>query len=406
MATPGDFHLTRYRVGGPVLYHERLDLFTSGYVMTPDFDDYGGSVVGDADVQEVHFVHGQGGRVGGVAANRVYRVRRLPTAHEVWAALRRGAGQSYGALPVSPFLLTVSAVNCAGLPAVTAALADPALGVPPLLAAGPAAPPAADAGPLALAALPGAAAAAGGPGAALVPVAEAPPLPAPPAAPMRAPAVPDSALVAPLPSGELAAGWHWIAAEDVDGAITFGAEVAVRAPGGATLVGRVGRRGLLSLAGGLGASAVLLQDAELPWFTQEYRGSDARTTAQWCAKYRVREGGPILHHEMWKSKRKLNSSDFGVDNRETISKMLELMGSNDHLDVFKLSSAETGDRKLQLIEPYWDDRSAEQQQHNMCMPLEEAFAFMGGSRSPSMVGLELLDTVSKELERTHGIKKN
>ncbi|CAK0857518.1 unnamed protein product, partial [Prorocentrum cordatum] len=346
-ATPGDFHLIRYRVGGPVLCHERLDLFTSGYVMTPDFDDYGESVVADADVQEVHFVHRQGGRVGGVAANRVYRFRRLPTAHEVWAALRRGAGQGYRALPVSPFLLTVSAVICSGLPAGTGALADPALGVPPQPAARPAAPPAAAVGPLALAARPGAAAAAGGAGAALVPV-----------------------------------------AEDVDGAITFGAKVAVGAPGGATLVGRVGRRGLLSLAGGLGASAVLLQDAELPWFTQEYRGSDARTlefppgagqrggngrewrevvglcreeatpgfgvapprTAQWCAKYQVKEGGPILHRKMWKSKRKLNSSDFGVDIHETISKILELMGSNDNLDVLHLSSAELGYRKPQLIE--------------------------------------------------------
>ncbi|CAK0816959.1 unnamed protein product, partial [Prorocentrum cordatum] len=36
----------------------------------------------------------------------------------------------------------------------------------------------------------------------------------------------------------------------------------------------------------------------------------------------------------------------------------------------------------------------------------EAFAFMGGSRSPSMVCPELLDSVSKELERIHSIKKN
>ncbi|CAK0803080.1 unnamed protein product, partial [Prorocentrum cordatum] len=375
----------------------------------------------------VHFVHGQGGRVGGVAANLVYRFRRLPTAHEVWAALRRGAGQGYGALPVSPFLLTVSAVNCAGLPAGTVELADPALGVPPLPAAGLAAPPAAAAGPLALAAPPGAVAAAGGPGAALVPVAEAPPLPAPPAAPMRAPAVPDSVPLAPLPTGEQAAGWHWIAAEDVDGAANFGAKVAVGVPGGATLVGRVGRRGLLSLAGGLGASVVLLQDAELPWLTQECRGSGACTleippgagqpgengrewrevvglcreeaapgfgvapprAAQWCAKYQVKEGGPVLHHEMWKSKRKLNSSDFGIDIHETISKMLELMGFSDHLEVFNFSSAEIGYRKLQLIERYWCDRRG-----------------LVGSRSPSTLCPELLDTVSKELERIHGIKKN
>ncbi|CAK0806316.1 unnamed protein product, partial [Prorocentrum cordatum] len=420
---------------------------TPGYVMTPDFDDYGETTNPDADVMEIHFVHGQGGRAGGIPENRVYRFRRLPTAAEIWSALRRGAALGYGPMPAGPFLLTLSAVNCAGAPAGSIPLADPAIVGPPPGGVAGAYPAAAVPGVLALpgAAPPAPPAAAAAPAPAAAAPAAVAPAPGAAAAPAgRAPAVPDTAAVAPQPSGEPAPGWHWVAAEDVDGAVTFGAKVAVGVPGGATLVGRAGRRGLLTLAGGAGASAVLLQDSEIPWFTQEYRGSDARTleippgagqpggnsrewrevvqlcreeavpgfgvapprTAQWCAKYQVKEGGPVLHHEMWKSKRRLNPTDFGVDMHETISKMIEAMGSADHLDVYNLASAELGYRKLQLIEHYWDDRSAEQQQHNMRMPLEEAFAFMGGSRSPSMARPELLDSVSKELERIHSIKKN
>eukprot|EP00959_Pyramimonas_sp_CCMP1952_P339517 7110541-Pyramimonas_sp.AAC.1 len=87
---------------------------------------------------------------------------------------------------------------------------------------------------------------------------------------------------------------------------------------------------------------------------------------------------------MWKSRRKLASMDFGVDMHDTLSRMCEAMGVSDHLDVFNLASAEIGYRKLQLIEHYWDDRSAEQQQNNSNTPLEESQAFMGGARAPSM----------------------
>eukprot|EP00959_Pyramimonas_sp_CCMP1952_P203127 4247930-Pyramimonas_sp.AAC.1 len=68
------------------------------------------------------------------------------------------------------------------------------------------------------------------------------------------------------------------------------------------------------------------------------------------------------------------------------------MGVSYHLGAFNLASAEIGCRKLQLIEHYWGDRSAEQQQNNSKIPLEESQAFMGGARAPSMVRTELLDT--------------
>ncbi|CAK0890196.1 unnamed protein product [Prorocentrum cordatum] len=431
----------RYRVGGPALCHERLDVYRSGYEMTPDYDDYGETTNPDADVMEIHFVHGQGGRAGVVPANRVYGFCRLLTAAVVWSALRRGAASGHGPLPDGPFLLTLSALNCAGAPAGSASLADPSIAVPPcpapaapgelaLPGAAPPAPPVAAATPAPAAAVPAAVALA--PGAAAAPAG-------------RAPAEPGTVAAAPHPSGEPAPGWHWVAAEDVDGSVSFGAEVAVGVPGGATLVGRAGRRGLLTLAGGGGASAVLLRDSEIAWFTQECRGSDACAleippdagqsggssrewrevvqlcreeaaprfavapprAAQRCAKFQVKKGGLALHQEMWKSKQRLNPTGFRVDMHETLSKMIETMGSADHLDVYNLARAVFGYRKLRLVEHYWDDMCAEQQQqHNMKMPLEEAFAFKGGSRSPSMVCPELLDLVSNELELIHGIKKN
>eukprot|EP00959_Pyramimonas_sp_CCMP1952_P113083 2363741-Pyramimonas_sp.AAC.1 len=67
----------------------------------------------------------------------------------------------------------------------------------------------------------------------------------------------------------------------------------------------------------------------------------------------------MLHHDMWRIRRKLTAADFGVDMHDTLSRMPEAMGGPDHLDVFNLASAEIGYRKLQLIEHYWDDRSAE-----------------------------------------------
>eukprot|EP00959_Pyramimonas_sp_CCMP1952_P416406 8723853-Pyramimonas_sp.AAC.1 len=129
--------------------------------------------------------------------------------------------------------------------------------------------------------------------------------------------------------------------------------------------------------------------------------------AQCCAKFQVKKGGLGLHREMWKSKRRLNPTDFRVCRHETLSKMIETMGSADHLGVYNWTRAELGYRRLRLIEHYWDDKSAEQQQqHNMKMPLAEAFGFRGVSRFPSLVCPELLDLVSDEVELFHGIKMN
>ncbi|CAK0888695.1 unnamed protein product, partial [Prorocentrum cordatum] len=435
------FFLTRYNVGGVAVYHERLLLYATGYVLTPDMDDYGESVAPGADILSVHQIAGQGGRVGGIAEAQTYRFRRLPTQAELWAALRLGAAAGFGGLPASPFGLDLSAANCGGQPAGPMEVADPHGALAPAPPAGGALVGAVGPPPAAPAAAPGAAAA---PPAAAVAAGPAVPGEAAAAAPGRAPAVPDTVPVAPLPTGAAAPGWVWVAAEDVDGLVAFGEALEVGVAGGVILAGRVGRWGLFTLPTGGGASGVLLQENEVAYFKREYRGNDARTlelpaasvaaseaardwrevvqlchkedianfavpgprTAAWCARYQVKEGGPCLHYDMWKSRRKLTSTDYGVDMHETLSRMVEAMGASDHLDVFNLASAEICHRKLQLIEHYWDDRGAEQQQNNSKIPLEESQAFMGGARAPSMARPELLETVSKELERISSIKKN
>ncbi|CAK0864325.1 unnamed protein product, partial [Prorocentrum cordatum] len=226
---------------------------------------------------------------------------------------------------------------------------------------------------------------------------------------------------------------------DVDGLVAFGEELQVGVAGGVQLAWRSGRRGGFALPAGGAAFGILLQQSEVAYFRQEFRGNDARAlevpaasaassgparhwrevvqlchqeqmadfavpgprTAAWCAKYQVKEGGPSLHHDMWKSRRKLASMDFGVDMHDALSRMIEAMGVSDHLDVFNLASAEIGYRKLQLIEHYWGDRSAEQQQNNSNIPLEESQAFMGGGEllTELVVALNQLDASSDLVRR-------
>ena len=109
---------------------------------------------------------------------------------------------------------------------------------------------------------------------------------------------------------------------------------------------------------------------------------------------------------MWKSGRRRQDGDFGVAEHENLSKIVETLGTVDQLDLYNLAGVEIAYRKLQLIEYYWDERRQEQQQANAKMPLDEVQAFLGGGRAASMVCPELLDHVSKELERVAGIKKN
>jgi hypothetical protein len=95
-----------------------------------------------------------------------------------------------------------------------------------------------------------------------------------------------------------------------------------------------------------------------------------------------------------------------VDMHDTLSKIAEFLGSYDQYDLANSAGCELLFRKLQLIEYYYDEKDLDTMNSNPRLPAEEARAFTGGGRPSSMVAPELLEHVSKELERVGGIKKN
>ena len=128
--------------------------------------------------------------------------------------------------------------------------------------------------------------------------------------------------------------------------------------------------------------------------------------ARWCADYLVNDGGPVLHHEVWRSRRRLQATDLGVDMHDTLSRIIEYLGTYDQVDLANNAGVEFLFRKMQLIEYYYDEKDLDTMNQNPRLPAEEARAFTGGGRPSSMVAPELLEHVSKELERIGGIKKN
>ncbi|CAK0849262.1 unnamed protein product [Prorocentrum cordatum] len=248
---------------------------------------------------------------------------------------------------------------------------------------------------------------------------------------------------APLgPNGEAPAGWSWVLAEDAGG-LAYGSVVQVGPIGGAILAGRAGRRATITLVGGASAMAFLLEDWRRGDFIDKWRGADARILARtpdvrlarswpavtgsavevadpsftlqprsagWCVAWLLREGGPIQHHESWKSRKRLNSSDWGVSEHHTLSTVLEDVATHDEVNVTNLLGAERLLGKMQLIEHFWDEKQRGQDAGQLKLPVEEVSAFMGGtgpsSRPSSMARPALLDVVGKELERISQIKKN
>eukprot|EP00974_Lingulodinium_polyedra_P049706 4780206-Lingulodinium_polyedra.AAC.1 len=55
-------------------------------------------------------------------------------------------------------------------------------------------------------------------------------------------------------------------------------------------------------------------------------------TTKWCIEYMLRDGGAVLHHEMWKARRKLQATDFGVEIHGLCANVVELLGTFDQLD--------------------------------------------------------------------------
>ena len=240
--------------------------------------------------------------------------------------------------------------------------------------------------------------------------------------------------------GEAPPGWHWVVAED-SGDLAFGSLVEAGPVQGVAVVSQHGRRALLRLGSGLNVFAILVEAWRVDLFRRTWRGRDIRIlpvlasgvgqglsvaenakeepvndfalkprTTAWCVNWLIREGGPVQHHETWKSRKKLTASDFGVAEHHTLSTILEDLATTDQVDVCNLLGAERLVRKLQMIEHFWDERQREQDVTQQKMPMEEVNAFMGGvgagARPSSMVCPTMMDHIGKELERVGNIKKN
>ena len=255
-----------------------------------------------------------------------------------------------------------------------------------------------------------------------------------------APAIPLTPGPALAVTGQAPMGWDWYLAEDTpDGSGKFGDTMPVGTAGGPTLVSYSGRRGLVQCAGGAyGVFGALLAVTEVDHFRRAFRGSDARArpvitgatgrlrnwrsvvadsseekfadfpvmnprTSKWCAEFQLRAGGPILHHEMWKFRRRLQVTDWGVAAHEVLSQVVECLGRRDQCDICNLLGVEIAYRHLQLVERYYDEKDAERAQG--LGTTDETAAFRGVSRPPSMVCPSLRDRLSKELERVSGTKK-
>ncbi|CAK0816771.1 unnamed protein product [Prorocentrum cordatum] len=388
-----------YNVVGAPLFHQRrvagqLALTSDVIIVTPDDMVYAGTLLtAGPDISAVQF-------------------RQVPSAarEAAWLAAAVAEadaefGRRHPRVPVPP---GGTLVPMAGglLPGFVAPAAAPAAIV------GPVPPPdGAAAAPLA-AGVAAAALAATGPPAPDGPLAAA--VPGPAAGVPIAPGAP--------PAVGAPAGWSWVLAEDAGG-LACGSVVQVGPIGGAILAARAGRRATITLVGGASAMAFLLED----WRRGDFvgNGADARILARtpgvrlarsWLA---VTESADLAaevrgllrgHHESWKSRKRLNPSDWGVSEHHALSTALEDLATHDEVNLTNLLGAERLLRKMQLIEHFWDEKQRAQDAGQLKLPVEEVSAFVGGtgpsSRPSSMARPALLGAVGKELERISLTKKN
>lgn len=120
-------------------------------------------------------------------------------------------------------------------------------------------------------------------------------------------------------------------------------------------------------------------------------------------QYLVKNGGAAEHHEVWRSRRRLGPMDSGVDMHGTLCRFAEHRRTYDQLVLANSAMAELLFKTLQLVKHVYDERDIDQAlQSNSKVPVR---AVVGGGRSASMVSPELLEHVSRELERVAAIKK-
>ena len=141
-------------------------------------------------------------------------------------------------------------------------------------------------------------------------------------------------------------------------------------------------------------------------------GISGPRSANWCIKFIDRRGGGAGdHHRFFKSIYRLQKGDWGVDTHELIMRSLEHLGCFDGADLSNLLGVEDLFRQAQLIEYVYmqenDTSGKAKGKGSRLVAAEEAAVFTGTHRDSgeAMVFPELLDFVSKEIERDASIMK-
>ena len=143
-------------------------------------------------------------------------------------------------------------------------------------------------------------------------------------------------------------------------------------------------------------------------------------TMAWCAHYLDRRGGgPLDHHQWWKSVHGLRADSWGVVEHETALRSLEHAGCYDNVDVSNVAALEVVVRRVQLIEYAYAERrgvpkgkgKGKANEYDSTADraglIEESAVFSGIHRENGemMVAPELLEYVSKEIEKDASIMK-
>ena len=417
MAEIGSVYAVRYRVGGPVVWHERVvvgydpRLLGRALTLTPDsdcyFEDFG---VGSPELTAVALLPGLGGLVAGIAAGRVYRFRSLPSRQAILALVDEAVAAEPTARVQRDFVIA----QAAGAPVVPLVGGGDDPRAPPPAAAGPAAPPEA---------------AAPAPLQAEAPfhvhaLAEAP-APGPPGADFEVAAMhrpPPGLGAAMLDLDEV-----WAAAEDRGG---FARGAILDLPPGAVIVGD---RALVARGGETLVLARLPRAAVADWAAPDIRVLPVRfdlqgerrrdfgdavnlmsgeengihmdiqgpRTSMWFLKYVRQNGGsPHAAHEAWIRASGVGHGDRSVFEHEVLSRILEALCCIDQVNAPTLLGVELLIRRIQLIReahrvsPHSPDYSASDQ-----------FMGWGTRRHGGAIAPALAQFVSGELRAEAAISK-
>ncbi|CAK0840106.1 unnamed protein product, partial [Prorocentrum cordatum] len=266
-----------------------------------------------------------GDAIVGVAANNLYKFRRMPSAAVVWAAVRRGVAQGHGPQPPSPFNLELSADNVLGVAAGVLALPGP-LGAAPAAAA------------------PGALALAG---------AAAPPAgaPGPPAAAAAAPEGGVGTLAAALGAGGAALPAA-VGPPGVGAAAAAPAAPGVAGPDPRVLATVLDARGLRDMP----FSDAARRQTETPRADWPVRGP--RTTTR-VLRFMLRmAGGAMAWHSRWMAMMQALETGDTAKLHETLRRVIETSLCHDQLIICELASYEFLSRQLQLVEErFFEERA-------------------------------------------------